>query len=128
MYENFTVNKISNLNLSSEIGDLLVDLTDLGFEWYFPNFINNNIHISILKDSDESYPGVDFKVDNTLVDCVNTLVDWIREKYGISSVSYRLSLVKDIDLKRHTFQVVTKDFGEEELGLLLYEITIILIL
>jgi hypothetical protein len=120
MYENFTGNKISRKVLISEIDDLLVDLTDVGFEWYFPNFfIDNYIDISILKDTDESYPGVSFKVDDTMIDCITTLVDWMREKYGISSVSYRLSMVTGSD-------IVTKEFGEEEFGLALYEITIIL--
>jgi hypothetical protein len=118
LFEDF--NKISKNVLISEIDDLLVDLTDDRFEWYFPNFfIDNYIDISIIKDTDESYPGDDFKVDDTMIDCVTTLVDWMREKYGISSVSYRLSMVTGKD-------IVTKEFGEEEFGLALYEITIIL--
>ena len=122
MYENF-INKISKEVLISEIDDLLVDLHDLGFEWYFPNFIiDDNIDISILKDT-ESYMGVDFnksefKVDDTMIDCVNTLVDWMREKYGISNVSYRLSLT--------TGDIITTEFSEDEFGLVVYEITIIL--
>lgn len=118
LFEDF--NKISKNVLISEIDDLLVDLTDDRFEWYFPNFlIDNYIDISIIKDTDESYPGDDFKVDDTMIDCVTTLVDWMKEKYGISSVSYRLSMVTGKD-------IVTKEFGEEEFGLALYEITIIL--
>ncbi len=128
LYEDF--NKISRKLLISEIDDLLVDLTDDGFEWYFPNdgfewyFPNyssieyKNIIISIMpKNGVEE--NVDFKVDDTMIDCVNTLSDWMKEKYGIASISYILSLCSGIDIKR-------MEFGEEEFGLSLYEIRIIL--
>lgn len=116
LYEDFS--KISRKVLISEIDDLLVDLTDVGFEWYFPNFSFEYLLISIMpKNGVEN--NVDFKVDDTMIDCVATLVDWMREKYGVGSVSYRLSLVTGSD-------IVTKDFGEDEFGLALYEITIIL--
>jgi hypothetical protein len=62
---------------------------------------------------------VDFKVDDTMIDCVNTLSAWMKEKYGIGSISYILSLCTGIDIKR-------MEFDEEEFGLLLYEIRIVL--
>lgn len=114
LYEDF--NKISRKVLITEIDDLLVDLTDVGFEWYFPNFLIEYKHIDIsLHNKNED----DFKVNDTMIDCVATLVDWMREKYGISSVSYKLSLCSGSD-------IVTKEFAEDEFGLALYEITIIL--
>lgn len=121
MYENFTGNKISRKVLISEIDDLLVDLTDVGFEWYFPNFLIEYKHIEIaLHNKDELRANWDdYKIDDTMIDCVNTLVDWIREKYGIGNVSYRLSLCSGSD-------ITTKEFGEEEFGLAIFEITIIL--
>jgi hypothetical protein len=118
LYEDFS--KISRKVLISEIDDLLVDLTDLGFEWYFPYFVSQNktIIISIMpKDGVEN--NVDFKVDDTMIDCMNTLSDWMKEKYGIGSVSYILSLCSGSDIK-------TKQFAEEEFGLALYEIRIVL--
>ena len=54
-----------------------------------------------------------------MIDCISTLSDWMKEKYGISSISYKLSLVTGKD-------IVTKQFAEDEFGLALYEITIIL--
>jgi hypothetical protein len=116
MYENFTGNKISRKVLITEIDDLLVDLTDVGFEWYFPSFSFEYKHILIsLHNKNEE----DFKVDDTMIDCVNTLVDWMVEKYGINSVSYKLSLCSGSD-------IVTKEFSEDEFGLAVFEITIIL--
>jgi hypothetical protein len=114
LYEDF--NKISSNVLISEIDDLLVDLTDLGFEWYFPNFLLGYkfIDISISKKNDD-----DFKVDDTMIDCVATLVDWMREKYGITKISYKLGLCSGSD-------IITKEFSEDEFGLAVFEITIIL--
>ena len=104
----------------SEIDDLLVDLTDIGFEWYFPYFSQSkSIIISIMHAEDDDDLLVDFTVDDTMIDCVNTLVDWMKEKYGIGSVSYILSLCSGSDIK-------TKQFAEEEFGLALYEIRIVL--
>lgn len=114
MYENFTGNKISREVLISEINDLLVDLTDVGFKWYFPNFLLEHSYIDISISTNN-----DFKVDDTMIDCVATLVDWMKEKYGISSVSYKLSLCSGSD-------IVTKEFSEDEFGLAVFEITIIL--
>jgi hypothetical protein len=114
LFEDF--NKISRKVLITEIDDLLVDLTDVGFEWYFPNFLIEYKHIEIaLHNKDED----DYKIDDTMIDCVNTLVDWMREKYGIGNVSYRLSLCSGSD-------ITTKEFGEEEFGLAIFEIVIIL--
>lgn len=113
LYEDF--NKISRNVLISEIDDLLVDLTDVGFEWYFPNFfIDKHIDISLHNKNEDN-----FKVNDTMIDCVNTLVDWMKEKYGIGSASYILSLCSGSDIK-------TKQFAEEEFGLALYEIRIVL--
>lgn len=114
LYEDF--NKISRKVLITEIDDLLVDLTDVGFEWYFPNFSFEYKHIDIsLHNKNEE----DFKVDDSMIDCIATLVDWMCEKYGIKIITYKLSLCSGSD-------IVTKEFGEDEFGLALYEITIIL--
>ena len=119
MYENFSGNKISRNVLISEIDDLLVDLIDLGFEWYFPNpnwHSYSEVDICILKAGNYD---TSFKLDDTMIDCISTLSDWMSEKYGISSVSYKLSLVTGKD-------IVIKEFSEDDFGLSVFEIVIIL--
>jgi len=118
MYENFTGNKISRNVLISEIDDLLVDLTDVGFEWYFPNpnwHSYSEVDICILKAGNYD---TSFKLDDTMIDCISTLSDWMQEKYGISSISYKLSLVTGKD-------IVIKEFSEDDFGLRVFEIEIL---
>jgi hypothetical protein len=125
LYEDFVNGNIDKDILTNEINDLLVDLYDLGFEWYFSSRDYNNsfvdyIDISIMPIGGVEY-NIEFKIDESIMYCVNTLVDWMKEKYGIndSNFSYKLSLVTLTD-------IICKEFEEEELGLMVYEIIIMI--
>lgn len=131
LYEDFKDNKITRYVLIYEIDSLLVELIDDGFEWFFVNFHpkfrddslykkndTENIEISINKENED-----EFKIDDNIIDHVNTLVDWMYEKYGITKSSYELSLITN----GHR-PIITEDFGEDELGLVVSEITIRLFL
>lgn len=141
LYEDFKDNKITRYVLIDEIDSLLVELIDDGFEWFFVNFHpkfrdiddkknttvfdslykkndTENIEISINKENED-----EFKIDDNIIDHINTLVDWMYEKYGITKSSYELSLITN----GHR-PIITEDFGEDELGLVVSEITIRLFL
>ena len=87
MYENFTSNKISRKVLISEIDDLLVDLTDDRFEWYFPNFLIDN-YIDISTITYDNFTDCISEVDSDMDSIATKLEDsgWINCLYHLSGI------------------------------------------